>query len=119
MRAKCRIFRPRLLSINWSGPVNLHPELARLREKLDHFDEQLISILRQRFAIIDEIAVVKAENDLPVMDHQRVALLKESFREKLESIGVSHNFGADLVELLVTEACLREHAVQPLRREVS
>ncbi len=99
--------------------MNLHPELARLRKQLDHFDEQLLFILRQRFAVIDEIAVVKAENSLPVMDHHRVASLKDSFREKLESVGVSSRFGADLVELLVAEACLREHAVQQRGAEVS
>lgn len=54
-----------------SSTHSKRPELEQLRQQLNEVDQQLLSQLKVRWALIDEVAQVKAEHRLPVYDQRR------------------------------------------------
>ncbi|WP_143960048.1 chorismate mutase [Litoribacter populi] len=74
-------------------------KLHDLRAAVDHLDDQLLDILAERFAVIEQIGAHKRENHLSVFQSERWKQVMDSRTQK----GVSKNLGEKFMkELLFT-----------------
>ena len=77
-------------------------QLKPYRAQIDELDEKIVELLKQRFDIIHEVAVVKAKHNIP-------AVLEDRVREVIDRAGVNagwhENEVRELYTLLVTIAC--------------
>jgi len=46
-------------------------EIEKLRRKIDSIDDQVRTLLEQRMAIIMDIAIIKEQDNLPILDSDR------------------------------------------------
>jgi len=79
--------------------------LAVLRERIDRVDEQLLSALAERTAICREVAELKAEQDIPMMQPDRVAAVEARWAELAAACGLDADFARSLARAVVAENC--------------
>jgi chorismate mutase-like protein len=80
-------------------------ELLAFRKQLDEIDDQLMSLLTRRFSVCRQVGAYKAQAGIPMMQPDRVASVKDRAALRAESAGLRHQFGHDLYDLIITEAC--------------
>jgi 4-amino-4-deoxychorismate mutase len=80
-------------------------DLDPFRRRLDALDEQLTALLGARFDIIREVASYKREHDIPMMQPDRVAELRERYRARGADLHIPPDFTASLFELLIAASC--------------
>jgi chorismate mutase len=85
-----------LNGIKWRHETTTEREfvvaLEKLREQINHIDDELMQLLGQRMKIADKIGQYKKENDITVLQTNRWnELLERAFR-KGESLGLSKEF---------------------------
>ena len=59
--------------------------LKDLRDEIDSVDEQLSALLEKRMEIVEKIGKTKLQNNLPVIHHNRAALVVEKAVDRLQS----------------------------------
>ena len=59
----------------------MNDELDALRREIDSIDTELVTLLKRRMDIAAEIAKLKAEKGMPVLDQERERLLLERIDE--------------------------------------
>jgi 4-amino-4-deoxychorismate mutase len=94
-------------------------KLSIFRKELDELDERLMDILARRFAICREVARYKAAMNIPMMQPGRVAEVKRRAGERALSAGLSQQFGIELYDLIVEEACSMENGIIDSARALS
>ena len=85
--------------------------LAGFRDRLNGIDEQLISLLGERFEICREVADVKKEQGIPMMQSGRVDEVKARCKKLGEQQRVAPEFIEDLYTLIIGEACRLEDEI--------
>lgn len=78
---------------------NFELELGKLRDKIDILDYQLIDILKQRFAITNEIGEIKKSHNVAVLQIDRWKKVLESRSEYAKTLGLSQ----ELISALFSE----------------
>ncbi|HMF79451.1 MAG TPA: chorismate mutase [Bryobacteraceae bacterium] len=86
-------------------------KLSIFRKELDEIDEQLMDALARRFAICREVARYKAEMNIPMMQPGRVAEVKRRAGERALSAGLNEQFGLELYDLIISQACGLENEI--------
>ena len=86
-------------------------KLSIFRKELDELDEKLMAILARRFEICREVALYKAEMDIPMMQPSRVAEVKHRATQRAAAAGLSEKFGSELYSLIISEACHMEDEI--------
>lgn len=79
--------------------------LAAFRERIDQIDEQLWSVLAERTAICREVADLKREQGIPMMQPDRVAAVEARWAELAAERGLDSDFGRSLARAVVAENC--------------
>ncbi|MBP1044047.1 chorismate mutase [Vagococcus sp. BWB3-3] len=54
--------------------------LSQQREKIDQLDQQIVALLEERMTVVTEVARIKAENQLAILDGQREEALLAKIR---------------------------------------
>jgi chorismate mutase-like protein len=85
--------------------------LQVLRQQLDDVDAQLVELLGRRFQICRRIAAVKQEQAIPMMQTDRIALVKQRTATLAAAHGVSEQFIGRLYDLIIGEACRLEDQI--------
>ena len=80
-------------------------ELAPLRQRIDDLDARVIEILGERFAVCAQIARVKCQRNLPMMQHSRIAAVKERAVTLGTACRISPGFITAMYDLIIAEAC--------------
>lgn len=60
--------------------------LDKYRNEIDQLDQEIISLLDQRFEVTKQVGIYKKENNIPVLNQNREA----SIIAKLEALNLSH-----------------------------
>ncbi|MGY3778448.1 chorismate mutase [Isobaculum melis] len=58
--------------------------LAKQRAQIDAIDQKLVQLLEMRLKVVEEVAVIKKENQLPIFDKAREANLLAQVALKVE-----------------------------------
>ena len=82
--------------------------LERFRERLDPIDEEISRLLGERFEICREVAVYKSEHEIPMMQPDRVKIVRERYLARGAENDLPQDFSADLFELLIGTTCRLE-----------
>lgn len=86
-------------------------DIAELREKLDRTDERLLEEIRKRIETCVEIAHVKRENSIPMMQPHRIGVVQDRAAGFAEQHGMSPDFLRELYEVIIAETCRVEDIV--------
>jgi len=87
------------------------PEMAQFRADIDALDDQIISLLGQRFDIVRNVAAHKKQHGIATVLADRV----EEVKENAARIGSDHNldpeFMRNLYALIIEHACACEDVI--------
>lgn len=79
--------------------------LAEFRERIDRVDERLLTALAERTAICREVAEHKRDQNIPMMQPDRVAAVEARWAELAAERGVDEDFARSLARAVVAENC--------------
>ena len=83
-------------SIKWRHETSTEKEfidaLAKLREQINHIDDELIQLLGQRMKVADKIGAYKKENNITILQTNRWNAILEKAFAKGEKLGLSKEF---------------------------
>jgi chorismate mutase len=82
--------------------------LEPFRERLDMIDEEIARLLGERFEICREVAVYKSEHEIPMMQPDRVRIVRERYLARGAEVDLPAEFTADLFDLLIAATCKAE-----------
>lgn len=82
--------------------------LGPLRDRLDELDSRLLDLIVQRMDLCLDIARLKAEHDIPMMQPSRVGLVVGRARAHAAAHGLPEQYLGDLYERIVAETCVQE-----------
>jgi 4-amino-4-deoxychorismate mutase len=89
----------------------MRPGLETLRAELDRVDSKLVETLGRRFQICCEIARVKQAEQIPMMQTDRISLVKKRAAEIGQGLGIREDFIEKLYDLVIGEACRLEQEI--------
>jgi chorismate mutase len=79
-------------------------DIKKLREKIDAIDKEILDLLKERFALLPEVAEYKKENDLPIKDDAREREVINRAVERGKTRGLSSEFVRTLFEEIIEES---------------
>ena len=82
--------------------------LEPFRRRLDEIDEAIAKLLGERLDICREVAVYKSEHEIPMMQPDRVKIVRERYLARGAEVGLPQEFTAQLFELLIATTCRLE-----------
>ena len=82
--------------------------LEPFRRRLDEIDEQIAKLLGERLDICREVAVYKSEHEIPMMQPDRVKIVRERYLSRGAEHELPAEFSTDLFELLIATTCRLE-----------
>jgi chorismate mutase len=82
--------------------------LEPFRRRLDEIDDGIARLLGERLDICREVAVYKSEHEIPMMQPDRVKLVRERYLARGAEVGLPAEFTSQLFELLIATTCKLE-----------
>ena len=82
--------------------------LEPFRRRLDGIDDQIAKLLGERLDICREVAVYKSEHEIPMMQPDRVKIVRQRYLDRGAAAGLPAEFSGDLFELLIAATCKAE-----------
>lgn len=78
------------------------------REKIDKLDEQIITLLAERFKVVDEVGRIKKEHNIAVVQQERA----ESVKQRVSRLGAEKGLDPDFVRHIYTVMIDHAHEVE-------
>lgn len=82
--------------------------LEPFRRRLDEIDEEIAKLFGERLQICREVAVYKHEHEIPMMQPDRVKLVRERYLTRGAEHELPEEFSSELFELLIGTTCRLE-----------
>lgn len=82
--------------------------LEPFRRRLDQIDDQIAKLLGERLDICREVAVYKSEHEIPMMQPDRVRIVRQRYLDRGAEAGLPQDFSSDLFDLLIATTCRLE-----------
>jgi chorismate mutase len=82
--------------------------LEPFRARLDVLDDEIARLLGERFEVCREVAVYKSEHQIPMMQPDRVRVVRQRYLERGAAAGLPAEFTAALFDLLIAGTCKAE-----------
>ena len=82
--------------------------LEPFRNRLDTIDDQIATLLGERLQICREVAVYKSEHEIPMMQPDRVKIVRRRYLDRGAEHGLPEEFTSDLFDLLIATTCRLE-----------
>ena len=82
--------------------------LEPYRRRLDGLDDEIARLFGERFEVCREIARYKLVHEIPMMQPDRVAIVRDRYLARGEEASLPEEFTADLFELLIAATCKEE-----------
>lgn len=82
--------------------------LEPFRRRLDEIDDQIVRLLGERFATCREVAGYKRANEVPMMQPDRVAVVRARYLARGADAFLPADFTAALFELTIAATCKME-----------
>jgi 4-amino-4-deoxychorismate mutase len=82
--------------------------LEPFRRRLDAIDDQIAELLGERLQICREVAVYKSEHEIPMMQPERVKIVRDRYLARGAEHDLPPEFTADLFDLLIATTCRLE-----------
>lgn len=82
--------------------------LEPFRRRLDGIDDQIAQLLGERLEICREVAVYKSEHGIPMMQPERVKIVRDRYLARGAEHDLPPEFTSDLFDLLIATTCRLE-----------
>jgi len=82
--------------------------LQPFRDRLDVIDDEIARLLGERFQICREVAVYKSEHEIPMMQPNRVQIVRRRYLDRGEAATLPADFTGELFDLLIAATCREE-----------
>jgi 4-amino-4-deoxychorismate mutase len=82
--------------------------LEPFRRRLDTIDDEIARLLGERLQICREVAVYKSRHGIPMMQPDRVKVVRERYLARGAEHQLPQQFSSDLFDLLITTTCRLE-----------
>ncbi|HST70530.1 MAG TPA: chorismate mutase [Solirubrobacterales bacterium] len=82
--------------------------LEPFRRRLDTIDDQIARLLGERLEICREVAAYKSEHEIPMMQPERVKIVRERYLARGAEHDLPQEFTSDLFDLLIATTCRLE-----------
>jgi chorismate mutase len=82
--------------------------LEPFRRRLDAIDDEIARLLGERLQICREVAVHKSEHGIPMMQPDRVKVVRERYLSRGAEHDLPPQFSSDLFDLLISTTCRLE-----------
>jgi chorismate mutase len=82
--------------------------LEPFRSRLDTIDDEIAKLLGERLQICREVAAYKSEHEIPMMQPERVKIVRERYLARGAEHDLPEEFTSDLFELLIATTCRLE-----------
>ncbi len=82
--------------------------LEPFRRRLDVIDDEIAKLLGERLQICREVAAYKSEHGIPMMQPERVKLVRERYLARGAEHELPQEFSSDLFDLLIATTCRLE-----------
>ena len=82
--------------------------LEPFRRRLDEIDDAIAGLFGERLQICREVAVYKSEHGIPMMQPDRVKLVRERYLARGADHDLPSQFSSELFELLIGTTCRLE-----------
>lgn len=86
-------------------------DLAELRDDIDHIDDRIADLIAARIETAADVAAVKADSDVALVDEDREADVTAQYAERFDSAGLNPDHGRELAEFLIDVALAEERAI--------
>jgi chorismate mutase-like protein len=95
-------------------------KLQNFRERIDTIDEKIIRLISERLGICKEVAEFKSENDIPMMQPERVKEVLRKRKELADELLINPALVGNIYKLIVEEACqLEDEIIERLAKKES
>ena len=84
--------------------------LKPYRARIDNIDDQILQLLRRRYDVIEDVAKIKAREDIPAVLKDRVDEVRERAGAMAEEKGLDADFIRKLYSQLIDHSCQTEEA---------
>jgi chorismate mutase len=88
-----------------------HANLEKLRQQINHLDDELMQILGQRMRIAEKIGQYKKENNITILQTSRWNEILEKAYDKAEKMGLSKEFVTKYFDAVHMESINRQKKV--------
>lgn len=92
-------------------------ELDKLRTRIDTLDAEIIDRLVERFEICRTIGGIKRDDHIPMMQVDRVRLVKDRYRGAEAPDGLPDGFGLSFANSLLDATCALEDDIIGIEAE--
>lgn len=82
--------------------------LEPFRSRLDEIDEEIARLFGERFQICREVADYKSGHGIPMMQPDRVAIVRQRYLDRGAANGLPEEFSAGFFELMIAATCKLE-----------
>jgi chorismate mutase/isochorismate pyruvate lyase len=82
--------------------------LEPFRCRLDGIDDQIAKLLGERLQICREVAAYKSEHGIPMMQPERVQIVRQRYLDRGAEHNLPEEFSSDLFDLLIATTCRLE-----------
>ena len=82
--------------------------LEPFRRRLDAIDDEIARLLGERLQICREVAAYKSEHGIPMMQPERVKVVRERYLARGAEHDLPREFSSDLFDLLISTTCRLE-----------
>lgn len=82
--------------------------LEPFRRRLDEIDDEIARLFGERLQICREVAAYKSEHGIPMMQPDRVKIVRERYLARGAEHDLPPRFSAELFELLIGTTCRLE-----------
>jgi len=79
--------------------------LDPFRKRINDIDQQITTLLAERFRVCAEVATYKREHNIPMMQPDRVEVVKTRCAELGMENGLRPEFVKDIYSRIIQEAC--------------
>lgn len=94
-------------------------ELENFRKRIDEIDEQLLTLLQERFGIVRAVGKLKAENEIAIVQSKRAEEVVERVTNMAREKNIPPEFIRDLYINMIDHAHIIEHAIEKEHHERS
>jgi 4-amino-4-deoxychorismate mutase len=93
------------------GTRDIGSALEQCRERLDELDTKLVEVIAERMQLCSEIARIKREGQIPMMQPDRLAHVRAKSVAEGRMRGLDEGFVHRLIDVLVQESCRLEDLI--------
>jgi chorismate mutase-like protein len=85
--------------------------LKPYRVRINVIDEQILQLLRRRYDVIEDVAKIKARENIPATIPERVAEVRENAARLAAEKGLDEDFVRKLYTQLIQHSCETEESI--------